>query len=201
MADPLIFYTNPMSRGQIVRWMLEEVGAPYETHILDYGSTMKGEDYLAINPMGKVPAIVHDGRVVTECAAICAYLADAFPAAGLAPRDEETRRLLPLAVLRRRAGRAGGDQQGGGLRARRRRRSACSATAITTVVAHARRTAVEPRLCLRRPLHRRRRLCRRDDQLGHPVRHFADARQFSSLMPSASPARRPTGGPRRSTMR
>jgi len=85
MADDLIFYTKPMSRGQIVRWMLEEVGAPYTSHILDYGTTMKDAAYLAVNPMGKVPAIVHDGRVVTECAAICAYLADAFPSAGLAP--------------------------------------------------------------------------------------------------------------------
>ncbi|HEX2813075.1 MAG TPA: glutathione S-transferase family protein [Sphingopyxis sp.] len=85
MADELIFYTNPMSRGQIVRWMLEEVGAPYETQILGYGTSMKGPAYLAINPMGKVPAIIHNGRTVTECAAICAYLADAFPAAGLAP--------------------------------------------------------------------------------------------------------------------
>mgnify|MGYP003377782983 FL=1 len=59
MADELIFYTNPMSRGQIVRWMLEEIGAPYETRILDYGTTMKDAAYLAINPMGKVPAIVH----------------------------------------------------------------------------------------------------------------------------------------------
>ena len=88
MAE-LKFYTNPMSRGQIVRWMLEEVGEPYETEILDYASTMKQEPYLSINPMGKVPAIVHKGKVVTECAAICAYLADVFPAAGLAPRDEE----------------------------------------------------------------------------------------------------------------
>lgn len=85
VADDLIFYTNPMSRGQMVRWMLEEVGAPYETHILDYDTAMKAPDYLAINPMGKVPAIVHNGRVVTECAAICAYLADAFAGAGLAP--------------------------------------------------------------------------------------------------------------------
>lgn len=85
MADELIFYTNPMSRGQIVRWMLEEVGAPYEPRILDYGTTMKDAAYLAVNPMGKVPAIVHGGKVVTECAAICAYLADVFPAAGLAP--------------------------------------------------------------------------------------------------------------------
>lgn len=81
----LQFYTNPMSRGQIVRWMLEEAGVPYETHILDYENSMKAPDYLAINPMGKVPAVVHDGAVVTECAAICAWLADRFPEAGLAP--------------------------------------------------------------------------------------------------------------------
>ncbi len=85
MADTLTFYTNPMSRGQIVRWMLEEVGQPYDTEILDYASTMKQAPYLAINPMGKVPAIRHGDVVVTECAAICAYLADAFPGAGLAP--------------------------------------------------------------------------------------------------------------------
>ena len=85
MAETLTFYTNPMSRGQIARWMLEEVGAPYEQVLLDYGTTMKGADYLSINPMGKVPAIRHGARVITECAAICAYLADAFPEAGLAP--------------------------------------------------------------------------------------------------------------------
>jgi len=85
MSAPITFYTNPMSRGRTVRWMLEEIGTPYETEILGYGSSMKSGDYRAINPMGKVPAIVHNGRVVTECAAICAYLADAFPDAGLAP--------------------------------------------------------------------------------------------------------------------
>lgn len=89
MAAEIVFYTNPMSRGQIARWALEEAGAAYETVILDYASTMKQEPYLSINPMGKVPAIVHDGRVVTECAAICAYLADAFPEAGLAPMAAE----------------------------------------------------------------------------------------------------------------
>lgn len=85
MVADLIFYTNPMSRGQTVRWMLEEVGAPYETVLLEYGTSMKGEDYLAINSMGKVPAIVHKGHVVTETAAICAYLAEAYPEAGLKP--------------------------------------------------------------------------------------------------------------------
>lgn len=89
MAGELTFYTNPMSRGQIARWALEEAGATYETVLLDYGTTMKADDYLAINPMGKVPAIVHDGHVVTECAAICLYLADAFPEADLAPRPDE----------------------------------------------------------------------------------------------------------------
>ena len=81
----LTFYTNPMSRGQIARWMLEETDVAYDTVILDYGTTMKAPDYLAINPMGKVPAIRHGDTIVTECAAICAYLADAFPAANLAP--------------------------------------------------------------------------------------------------------------------
>ena len=75
----LKFYTNPMSRGRIVRWMLEEVGEPYETEILDFSTTAKSDEFLAINPMGKVPTIVHDGAVVTECAAICAYLAEVFP--------------------------------------------------------------------------------------------------------------------------
>jgi len=89
MSKDLIFYTNPMSRGRIVRWMLEEVGAPYETVILDYATSLKGAEYLAINPMGKIPALKHGDTVVTEAAAICAYLADAFPQAGLAPPPGE----------------------------------------------------------------------------------------------------------------
>lgn len=83
MSD-LVFYTHPMSRGRIIRWMLEEVGAPYDTQILTF-EAMKSPDYLALNPMGKVPAITHRGQVITEAGAICAYLADAFPAASLAP--------------------------------------------------------------------------------------------------------------------
>lgn len=81
----LIFYTNPMSRGRIARWMLEETGAAYEARYLRYGPEMNSADYAQVNPMRKVPAIVHDGRAVTECAAICLYLADAFPKADLAP--------------------------------------------------------------------------------------------------------------------
>ena len=84
MPDELVFYTNPMSRGRVVRWMLEEIGCPYRAEVLEYGA-MKSPAYLSVNPMGKVPAIRHDDTVVTETAAICAYLADAFPQAGLAP--------------------------------------------------------------------------------------------------------------------
>ena len=84
MAD-ITFFTNPMSRGRIVRWMLEEVGEQYETVLLEFGASMKSPTYLAVNPMGKVPAITHRGVVVTEAAAICAYLAAAFPARKLAP--------------------------------------------------------------------------------------------------------------------
>ena len=85
MAEELVLYTNPRSRGRIARWMLEEVGQPYRTEVLDYGTTMKAPAYLAVNPMGKVPALTHGDAVVTEAAAICAYLADAFRQAGLAP--------------------------------------------------------------------------------------------------------------------
>ncbi|HEX2764597.1 MAG TPA: glutathione S-transferase family protein [Allosphingosinicella sp.] len=93
MSDTsLILYTNPMSRGRIARWMLEEVGCHYETRLVEYGPAMKSPDYLAVNPMGKVPAIRHGDTVVTEAAAICAYLADAFPDSGLAPAPGNTTR-------------------------------------------------------------------------------------------------------------
>lgn len=92
MPANLILCTNPMSRGRIARWMLEEIGTPYDVEMLDYGTTMKAPDYLAINPMGKVPAIRHGDLVVTESAAICAYLADAFPQAGLAPAISDAAR-------------------------------------------------------------------------------------------------------------
>ncbi|KAA0011924.1 glutathione S-transferase family protein [Billgrantia pellis] len=85
MNDPLVLYTHPMSRGRVARWMLEEVGAPYRAERVAFGSEMKSLPFLALNPMGKVPVLCHGGTVVTECAAICAYLADAFPDAGLAP--------------------------------------------------------------------------------------------------------------------
>jgi glutathione S-transferase len=89
----IVFYHAPQSRSVIAHWMLEELGQPYRFHLLNLG---KGEhkrpEYLAINPMGKVPAIVHRGAVITEAAAICCYLADAFPQAGLAPPPGDPRR-------------------------------------------------------------------------------------------------------------
>ncbi|WP_218222368.1 glutathione S-transferase family protein [Pseudomonas sp. Irchel 3H7] len=102
----IAFYTNPNSRGRMVRWMLEEIGCTYETVIMDYQSISQADRWggaaLAapmaadaddprvgffrdVNPMGKIPALVHNGQTITETAAICAYLADAFPEAGLAP--------------------------------------------------------------------------------------------------------------------
>ena len=87
-SEEIVLYTNPMSRGRIARWMLEETGIDYDTVIVDFAKD-KAPDYLAINPMGKVPAITHRGVTVTECAAVCAYLADAFPGAGLAPAFDD----------------------------------------------------------------------------------------------------------------
>jgi glutathione S-transferase len=85
VSEKLTFYTNPRSRSSIVQWMLEEVGCGYAVHVLDFDTSMKSPAYLAINPMGKVPAIQHGEQIVTEAAAICAYLAETFPAAGLLP--------------------------------------------------------------------------------------------------------------------
>jgi glutathione S-transferase len=93
MTDAIAFYHNPQSRGRIVHWMLEEVNAPYEIKVVDFDKKEhKSPEFLAINPMGKIPAIVHRNTVVTECAAICAYLADAFPSAGLAPALDDPQR-------------------------------------------------------------------------------------------------------------
>ena len=106
----LTFYTNPNSRGRMVRWMLEEVGCPYETVVLEYQRSSEADRwggaalerpkggapddervrfFAEINPIGKVPAIAHDGQIVTESGAICAYLAEAFPGVGLAPTPAE----------------------------------------------------------------------------------------------------------------
>ncbi len=92
MSQELIFYTHPMSRGRTVRWLLEEIGVPYQTEYLEYGPVMAEKEYLAINPMGKVPALKHKGVVITETAAICAYLADAFPEAKMSPAFDDPQR-------------------------------------------------------------------------------------------------------------
>jgi glutathione S-transferase len=84
-SKPLRFFYHPRSRAIITRWMLEECGARYEPVRLEYGTTMKSADYLALNPMGKVPALAHGDTVITELAAILAYLADIFPERRLAP--------------------------------------------------------------------------------------------------------------------
>jgi len=93
MNEEITLYTNPMSRGRIAHWMLEEVGVPYRSELVDFDrGTQKNPEFLKLNPMGKVPTIVHRGVVVTEAAAICAYLADAFPKAGLAPALDDPKR-------------------------------------------------------------------------------------------------------------
>ena len=93
MSDIITFYHNPRSRAQIVHWMLEETGAPYEIRPIDLQAGENRQPaFLAINPMGKLPTIVHRGVTITEAAAICTYLADAFPAAGLAPATDDPRR-------------------------------------------------------------------------------------------------------------
>ncbi|MGE3759026.1 MAG: glutathione S-transferase family protein [Pseudobdellovibrionaceae bacterium] len=83
---PIHFFHNPMSRGRIVHWMLEEVGVPYEVTLIDFDKKEhKSPKFLALNPMGKIPTIIHGDTVVTEAAAICTYLADLFPEKNLAP--------------------------------------------------------------------------------------------------------------------
>jgi len=88
----ITFYTNPQSRGRIVHWLLEELKLPYTIEWIEYGEQMKGAEYLAINPMGKVPAIKHNSAIVTEAAAICTYLASSFPEQGLIPAQDDPRR-------------------------------------------------------------------------------------------------------------
>lgn len=88
----LTLYTNPNSRGRVVRWMLEELNVPYQLKVLEYGPAMKSKDFLALNPMGKVPVLTHGDVVVTEAAAICAYLADQFADKELAPKPDSPER-------------------------------------------------------------------------------------------------------------
>lgn len=84
MTD-IILYSNKLSRGRMVHWLLEELGVPYQIQWLDFGPAMQSEAFLAINPMGKVPALKHGEAIVTETAAILTYLADSFADKGLIP--------------------------------------------------------------------------------------------------------------------
>ncbi len=91
-SSRIVFYSNPQSRASVIHWMLEELGEPYETVYLNFHGAMKTPEYLQINPMGKVPTIVHDGQIVTEGAAICAFLADQYPQKKLAPAPDSPER-------------------------------------------------------------------------------------------------------------
>lgn len=99
MADLTLYHASP-SRSSVVLWMLEELGQPYDVKLLKLseGDNLK-PDYLAINPMGKVPALEHKGTVITESAAICTYLADEFPQAKLAVPAGTPRRGIYLKWL------------------------------------------------------------------------------------------------------
>ena len=85
MSTSIVLFTNPWSRGRMARWMLEETGLPYHVRLLDYDTSMKDPSYTQLNPMGKVPSILHGDTVVTEVAAICTYLADLVPEKELVP--------------------------------------------------------------------------------------------------------------------
>lgn len=95
MSDEVTFYHNPQSRSGMIHWMLEEAGAPYKVVPMGFDEgamNTRSDEFLKINPMGKIPTIIHKGVTVTETAAICLYLADAFPAAGLAPALDDPKR-------------------------------------------------------------------------------------------------------------
>jgi len=96
----LTLYHAPNSRSGTVLWLLEELGVPYRLEFVDIrGEGGAPEDYRAIHPNKKVPALVHDGVTIIERAAICAYLGDEFPQAGLAPPIGDPRRGPYLAWL------------------------------------------------------------------------------------------------------
>lgn len=93
MSEEIVLYHNPRSRAQMAHWMLEEVGAPYRLVHIDFEKQEnKTPEFLAINPMGKLPTLTWRGVTVTETAAIITFLADAFPKAGLAPALDDPRR-------------------------------------------------------------------------------------------------------------
>ena len=93
MTEEIVFYHNPQSRSSMVHWMLEEAGVPYRVVPIDFAKgEHKAPSFLALNPMGKLPTITHRGVVVTETAAIIAYIADLVPEKGLAPKPGDALR-------------------------------------------------------------------------------------------------------------
>src|SRR5262249_4353764 len=99
MSKLTLYHAAP-SRSSVALWMLEEIGEPFEVKLLNLrGGETRQPAYLAINPMGKVPALKHDEAVITECSAICCYLADTFPKAGLSVPIGDPRRGVYLKWL------------------------------------------------------------------------------------------------------
>ncbi len=184
MADELVLYTNPMSRGRIARWMLEEIGQPYKVEVLDYASTMKAPAYLAINPMGKVPALRHGDAVVTETAAICAYLADAFPQAELAPPPGDRLRAPYYRWLFFSAGpvEAATSNKTLGFVVPPERERMIGYGSFAAGHGNARSGGVARRLPAREQFYRGRCLCRLADRLRHDVRLDGEASRLREIL-------------------
>jgi len=192
MADEIVFYTNPQSRGAMTHWMLEEIGCPYRLEVKAYGPEMKSPDYLAINPMGKVPAIKHGETVVTETGAILCYLADAFPAAKLAPpvgaRGAYYRWLFFVAGCCEPAPR----QQGGRLEPHARAAGPLRLRLVRAHHRHRRQGGRGQALHCGRAFHRGRPLHGVLPALGHDVRRHREAAGLRDLRQAAP---RAPGGP------
>jgi len=190
MASEIVFYTNPMSRGGIVHWMLEELGEPYDTEVLEFGTTMKAPAYLAVNPMGKVPAIKHGDVVVTEAAAICAYLADAFPQAKLAPPAAERGRYYRWMFFGAGPVEAAVSNKACGFHPTKEQEGQVGYGSLQRVVDTLAEAVAGRQYIAGDPLHRGRRLCRLPDRLGHALRLSRKAPGIRGLLG------RPEGPPR-----
>ncbi len=162
-------------------------GQPYRTEVLDYASTMKGQAYLAINPMGKVPALRHGDAVVTETAAICAYLADAFPQAGLAPPPGHRLRAPYYRWLFFAAGpiEAASSNKALGVVVPPERERMMGYGNIRARTENPRRRRVARTLSGRRQFHRRRSLCRLAAWLWHDVRNDRKASGLRAILATA----------------
>ena len=203
MSDELVFYTNPMSRGRIVRWMLEEVGQPYRTELLDYATTMKAPEYLAINPMGKVPALRHGDTVVTEARRSAPIWPTRFPRPAWRRRPVDRLRGPYYRWLFFAAGplEAAWTNQALGFAVppeRERMAGYGSFAAVIDVLEGA--VSTWP-VSGGRQLHRRRRLCRLAARLRPAVRHDREAARRSWTTSAASAHARPRCARRRSTTR